>query len=286
MDSFVEHLEYLRKVALNLRVELLYVLNHVGSGHLGGVLSVLDILVALYYGQLPDGPVLRYDVDKPGFDGQDYLVFSKGHSVLALYNVLADVGFFDKEELLHYRQLNGMLQSYPFYKVAGVSVSTGFPGYGVSAALGLALSLKNEKRDNRVVCIVGDGELQSGVFWESVLVASQYKLDNLTLIVDWNRLQGDGALRAVVDVDSIADKFGAFGWKSIPVFEGHNFEDLLLGIEKGFDVKRRPSVVIARTVKGKGVPFAENKAYYHSEALSDEELQEAVKVLQEALRSL
>jgi transketolase len=147
------------------------------------------------------------------------------------------------------------------------------------------MALKADKKPNRVVCLVGDGELQAGQLWEAALVARQYKLDNLTLIVDWNGLQMDGVVRSVVDIDPIAEKFDAFGWKIVLVTDGHNFEDLLIGIEKAYEVQRRPTVIVARTVKGKGVAFAENKPFYHAEVLSDEEMAVAVPNLEQQLQA-
>jgi transketolase len=280
MESFSEHINFLNQTAVRLRMDLLHMLHNAGSGHLGGSLSVMDILVALYYGQLSHRVPLNVDPKKPQWEEQDYFILSKGHASAAWYTVLADLGFFDKEELLHFRRINSLLQAYPFQKIPGVPLTSGSPAFGLSSAVGLAMALKMDKQPNRVVCLIGDGELQSGDLWESVLVASQFKLDNLTLIVDWNGLQMDGVVRSVVSVEPVSDKFESFGWKYIPVLDGHNFEDLLLGIEKAYEVQRRPSVILARTVKGKGVPFAEGKPFYHAEVLSEEEMAEAIPNLQ------
>jgi transketolase len=280
MESFTDHISYLRKTAVRLRIDLLQMLHNAGSGHLGGSLSIIDILVALYYGRLSYGPVLRFDAKIPQWEDQDYFVLSKGHASAAWYTVLADLEFFPKEELLHFRKINSLLQAYPFQKIPGVPLTSGSAGVGLSQAVGLALALKMDKQQSRVLCLVGDGELQNGDLWEAALLASHYKLDNLTLIVDFNGLQMDGSLRSVVGVDPVSDKFESFGWKYIPVSDGHNFEDLLLGFEKAYEVQRRPAVILARTVKGKGVPFAENKSFYHAEVLSDQEMAEAIPYLQ------
>lgn len=286
MESFVEHLEYLEEKALKLRIQLLKMLNHVKSGHLGGCLSVIEMLVSVYYGKLPRGKIMTFDPEKPGSEEQDYFVLSKGHASPSWYSVLADCGFFSESELLHFRQANSMLQAYPVNKTPGVVVSSGSPAYGVSSAVGLAMALKMDKKPNHVFCLVGDGELQDGQFWESAMIASQYKLDNLTVMVDLNGLQMDGAVRAVVGVEPVIDKFEAFGWKTTPVNNGHNFEELLLGLERSLETKRRPSVLICRTVKGKGVAFAENKPSYHAEVLSDEEMNEALPILEKRLLEL
>ncbi len=286
MESFVEHLGFLRKKALELRIALLHTLHHARSGHLGGSLSIMEILVALYYGKLPGRPVMLFDPQKPGSQDQDYFVLSKGHAGPAWYTVLADLDFIPHDELKHYRQLGGMLQAYPVKKIPGIVLSTGIPAYGLAAAVGLAMALKMDKNTNRVLCLVGDGELQDGQLWEAALLASQHKLDNLTLIVDWNGLQMDGVVRSVVGIEPVSDKFEAFGWKSIPVTSGHNFEDFLIGIEKAYETQRKPSVLICRTIKGKGVIFAENKPYYHAEVLSDEEMEEALPALEHELEEL
>ncbi len=277
MDSFQDHLRFLQEKAVNARCDIVQMLSKAGSGHLGGSLSCVEMLVALYYGTLSHGSVMRYDVSKPGWDGQDYCVLSKGHASPTLYSILADVGFFPKEELASFRHVNSLLQAFPHKKIPGVVLDSGIAGQGVQSSLGLAMALKMDRRENHVYCLVGDGELQSGTIWEAALIAAHYRLDNLTLLIDYNTLQMDGLVRGIVGIDSVADKFEAFGWKSIPVSDGHNFHDLLLGLEKALETQRRPSVLVCRTIKGKGVPFAENKASYHAEVLSEQELEEALR---------
>lgn len=286
MESFQDHLLFLQKLSIQLRIELLEMLSRAGSGHLGGSLSAMDILILLYFGSLPSGSLMRYDEKKPGWEGQDYFVLSKAHAAPALYVVLANAGFFQKEELHHLRQVNSLLQAYPSMKIPGVPISSGSTAHGLSAAVGLALALKMDRQPNRVYCLVGDGELQDGQIWEAAMMAARHNLDNLTLIVDWNDLQMDGTVRSVVPVDPIADKFQSFGWKTVPVYEGHNFEELFAGIEKALETQRRPSVVVAKTVKGKGVVFAENKASYHAEVLSEQEMAEALPALRTQLLAL
>jgi transketolase len=284
MESFVEHLRFLEKKALRLRIELLKMLHHAKSGHLGGSLSVIEMLTAVYFGNLMGVPVLRYDPQKPGSEEQDYFILSKGHASPAWYTVLADAGFFSKEELRGFRQVNSMLQAYPVNKIPGVTISTGSPAYGLSAAVGLAMSLKADRQKNKVFCLVGDGELQDGQFWEAAMLAGHYKLDNLIVMVDFNGLQMDGAVRSVVGIEPMNDKFEAFGWKIVPVLNGHNFEDLLIGLERGIATQRRPVALVCRTVKGKGVAFTENKASYHAEVLSDQEMSEALPRLESQLQ--
>jgi transketolase len=286
LKSFQDYLRSLRKASLELRIDVLEMLNAAGSGHVGGALSALDMMIALYYGELPAGPIMKYDPEKPGWEEQDYFVLSKAHAVPALYAVLADLGFFPKEELKHLRQLNSLLQAYPSRKIPGISLDAAAPAHGFSAAIGLALALKMDKKPNRVFCLVGDGELQEGQIWEGALVAAHNRLDNLTLLVDCNDLQMDGLLRGIVGVDPIADKFQAFGWKTVPVRDGHDFEEMLFAYERALENQRRPSVVIAKTVKGKGVTFAENKGYYHAEVFGDEELAEALPKLKAEIMEL
>lgn len=286
METFVEHLGFLMKKALQVRINLLQMLHKAQTGYLGGSLSLIEMLVALYYGKLPGGPIMNFDPSKPGWEGQDYFVLSKGHASAALYTVLADLGFFDPAELHFFAQINSLLQPYASKKVPGVVLPGGVPGYGFSAALGLAMSLKSDKQSNRVFVLSGDGELQQGQIFEAAMAASHNKLDNLVLLVDYNGLQMDGPVRGIMSIESLADKFEAFGWKTIPVVDGHNFEELLLGLERAIEVQRRPAVIIARTIKGKGVVFAENKAYYHDQVLSFEELNEALPKLKNDLIAL
>lgn len=285
MITFSEHLEFLQKKAIQLRIELLNMLHRAQVGHVGGSLSVMDILVTLYYGQLPNRPVLFQNPEQPGSEEQDIVILSKAHAAPAWYTILADRGFFGKEELQHFQQLNSLLQATPNRKIPGVFISTGISGYGLGASIGAALALKMDHQSYRVICIIGDGELQNGEIWESVLLASYYKLDNLTLIVDRNGLQADGFIRGIVGIEPIIEKFEAFGWKNVPLIDGHNFENLLLSVEKAYEIERRPAVIIAPTTKGKGVPFAENKPFYHANVLSDEEMAEALPYLENMLKA-
>ncbi|MBD3328269.1 transketolase [Candidatus Peregrinibacteria bacterium] len=286
MESFIDHLRFLERKAVELRIATLKITTQAGAGSIGGALSVVDLLIAIYYGILPSGAILRTDPEKPGSEEQDYMVFSKGHASGALYAVLADMGFFDPDELKHYQQVNSNFQAFPTKKVPGVSVTFGGAGQGLAAAVGLALSLKKEKVRNNVFCIVGDGEMQTGDFWEAAMLASHYKLDNLKLVVDWNGLQKNGSIRSNLSVDPMSDKFESFGWKTIQVHDGHDYEALLLGLERALEIQRKPSVLIAKTLMGSGVQFAENKSTYHSRVLSEEELNEALPILEIYLESL
>lgn len=273
----------LYKKATQLRIECLKSIHKAGSGHTGGSLSVMDILVALYYGEIKGRPIMKYDPKIPGWEDQDYFVLSKGHAAPALYTILADLEFFDKSELDYLRKINAMLQGHPVHKIPGITMTTGSLGQGFSAAHGLALTLKMDRKKNRVFTVLGDGELQEGIVWETAMSAAHFKSDNLIAFIDNNELQIDGFTRSVMNVAPIVDKFESFGWKTIMVKNGHDFEELINAIEKAFHVTRKPVAIICKTVKGKGVTFAERKAGYHGVALSTQEMAEAIPAFEKEL---
>jgi len=273
----------LSKKASQLRVSALRMINKSGSGHTGGAMSVMDILVALYYG---GGRGLHGAVNAIGNrfgegkeEDKDYVILSKGHAVPAQYAILADLGYFSSDELLHLRQVGALLQGHPCVKIPGIVLATGSLGQGFSAAHGIAMSLKLDKRPNKVFVVLGDGELQEGIVWETAMSAAHYMTDNLIAIIDNNGLQIDGPCRAVMNVEPIQAKFEAFGWKVIKVLDGHDIGQLLDAIEKAKKVTRQPVCIWCKTIKGKGVPFAEGKVSYHGAALSDEEMKVAEEVL-------
>lgn len=261
----------LRKKAAILRLEVLRALTKADSGHTGSAMSVMEILTTLYYAPLYSGKS-RGGYGKGKEEDKDYIILSKGHACPAQYVMLADLGYFDKEELGHLRQCGAMLQGHPCVKTPGICVATGSLGQGFSAAHGVALSLKLDKKPNKVFAILGDGELQEGIVWETAMSAAHFKSDNLIAIIDNNGLQIDGPNKAVMNVDPIQDKFEAFGWKVIQVMDGHDFKELFYAVDKAMRVIRQPTCIWCHTVKGKGVPFAENKVNYHGVALSPEEL--------------
>lgn len=269
------NIKELEKKAAQLRIDALTAIHKANSGHTGGSMSCMDILVALYYGGL-----LKFNPKKPGWDERDFLILSKGHSVPALYAVLSDLGYFPKSELNHLRQAGAMLQGHPVVKIPGIEASTGSLGQGLSVGVGLAQAIKLDKEDRDVWVVLGDGEIQEGQIWEAAMAAAHYRLDNLVAIVDYNKLQIDGPCSGVMNVDPIADKFEAFGWKVVPIVSGHDFDELLFGLNKAKNIARQPTVVIAPTVKGKGVPFAENKVSYHGAALSEAEMEEVIPLLE------
>ncbi|MFC1655466.1 transketolase [Patescibacteria group bacterium] len=274
----------LHNKATQLRIDCLKCIHKAASGHTGGSLSAMDILTALYYGEIHGKPIMKYDPHKPGWEGQDYFIMSKGHAAPALYTVLADLGFFDKSELDYLRQVNAMLQGHPILKIPGVTMTTGSLGQGFAAAHGLALALKMDRAKNRVFTLLGDGELQEGIVWETAMSAAHFKSDNLIAFVDNNELQIDGFTRSIMNVEPITDKFESFGWKVIPVKNGHDFEEILDAIDRALITTRKPTAIVCSTIKGKGVTFAERNGSYHGVALSKEEMEEAIPALERQIK--
>ncbi|PIQ77685.1 transketolase [Candidatus Peregrinibacteria bacterium CG11_big_fil_rev_8_21_14_0_20_46_8] len=276
----------LRKLATQFRIDVLYTTHRAQSGHVTSALSCIELLTLLYFGQLGEAPIMRFDPSRALWEGRDHFVLSKWHGVPALYVMLAHLGFFPHDELRYFRQVNAMLQGHPVRRVPGIDATIGELGQGLSIANGIALSLKMDKKPNRVYTLLGDGELQSGQIWEAVMTAATHKLDNLIAIVDNNKMQQTNFTRAIKDLDPIGPRFSAFGWNVVPVRDGHSFEELHDAMFRAWKGRQKPTVIIADTVKGKGVPFAENKAFYHGKALSDEEMHEALKILERGLSAL
>ncbi len=266
----------LQKLAKKIRLDTVISIHKAGSGHTGASMSVVEILTALYFGSVNGVKLMNFDPAKPQWEGRDYFALSKGHSAPALYAVLANAGFFDIAEMGYLRDSGALLQGCPSLKIPGVDAVCGVMGDGLSVALGLALSLKMNKEHNKVFCLVSDFELQKGVFWESVLHAAKHRLDNLILIMDANKPQIDLPYSAPVTMDMLREKFESFGWKVIPLFSGHDIEEVAYGIYRARMVSRQPIAIIAPTVKGKGIPFAENKGSYYGVSLSEAEVHELI----------
>lgn len=243
------------------------------SGHPGGSLSIAEILAVLYFNQM------NIDEKNPKAKERDRLVLSKGHTSPALYSTLALRGFFDTKELKNFRNINSNLQGHLDMKnIPGVDASTGSLGQGLSIANGMALASKQDSEGVRVYCICGDGEIEEGQIWEAAMTSSHYKLDNLCLIVDNNNLQIDGAVSDVMNIYPIDEKFKSFGFEVINV-DGHNIPELISAFEQAKKVKGKPTVIIANTIKGKGVSFMENEAGWHGKAPNEEEYKQAMKEL-------
>ncbi|MCG0275297.1 MAG: transketolase [Thermosediminibacteraceae bacterium] len=268
-----EKLEELKHIARRVRRHIIEMTAEAGSGHPGGSLSCTDILVTLYF------HVMKVDPKNPDWPDRDRFVLSKGHAAPALYAVLAEKGYFPVEELKTLRKIDSILQGHPdMKKTPGVDMTTGSLGQGLSVANGMAIAGKLDGKDYRVYALLGDGELEEGQVWEAAMAAAHYKLDNLTAFVDHNGLQIDGPITQVMSPEIIQEKFKAFGWHVIDV-DGHDFEGIIQAIEEAKTTKGRPTVIVAQTVKGKGVPFMENQVDWHGKAPSREQAEEALKLL-------
>ncbi|MCL4458683.1 MAG: transketolase [Chloroflexi bacterium] len=264
--------EQLREKAREIRCDIIRMLAEAGSGHPGGSLSAADFATALYFSEL------RHDPQNPFWEDRDRVVFSKGHIAPLLYTELAHSGYFPCEELMTLRKLHSRLQGHPHsLKLPGVEVSTGSLGQGLSAAVGMALGLRLDGKSCRVYCIVGDGETQEGSIWEAAMSAGHYKLDNLCGILDYNKLQIDGWVEQVMGIEPVVDKWRAFRWHVIEI-DGHDMEAILAAFQEARETKGKPSLILAHTVKGKGVSFMENVAGWHGKAPTREE---AVKALED-----
>lgn len=265
---------FLKKQAKLVRIEILKMLALAGSGHTGGSLSSADIVTALYFSKM------RYRPDEPKWKERDRFILSKGHAAPLLYAVLAMTGFFDISMLKTLRKLGSPLQGHPCSRVLpGVEISTGSLGQGLSISNGIAIGLKIDNLSSRVYCLLGDGEIQEGQVWEAAMTAAHYRLDNLCAIVDHNGLQIDGPVAKVKAIEPVASKWRAFGWHVIEI-DGHNMEEILNAFDGAGKVKEKPTMIIAHTVKGKGVSFFEGKVEYHGLAPTHEELEKALKELE------
>ena len=266
-------LNKLKDVAKEIRLDIIKMLTESNSGHPGGSLSSVEILTSLYFGEM------KVDVKNPKWEDRDRFVLSKGHAAPVLYATLAEKGFFDKAELMKLRKINSMLQGHPNMKsTPGVDMSTGSLGQGLSAANGMAIAAKLDKKDYRVHVVLGDGELEEGQVWEGAMAAAHYKLDNLVAFVDHNGLQIDGKVTDVMNPEPIADKFRAFGWNVICI-NGHDYTEIFDAIDKAKECKGKPTMIVAATVKGKGVSFMENLAGWHGTAPNKEQSEQAIKEL-------
>lgn len=276
MDSC--RMQELRRIANNVRRHILTETYNAGSGHPGGSLSCADILTYLYFEEMNIRP------EEPHYEDRDRFVLSKGHAAPALYAVLAERGFFPKEELVTLRKIDSRLQGHPdMNKTPGVDMSTGSLGIGLSNACGMAIAAKLQKKDYRVFSLTGDGELQEGQIWEAAMFASHYRLDNLLVFVDANGLQIDGRTSDVLCPEPIDKRFEAFGWFVLRI-NGHDFEEIDRAVKEAKQVRGRPAVIVCNTVKGKGVSFMENKANWHGVAPKKEEYEAAIKELSECFR--
>ena len=263
----------LNEIANVIRKDIVSMICKSKSGHPGGSLSAVEILTALYFDQM------NIDPTNPKMEDRDRFVLSKGHAAPALYATLSERGYFDKEELNHLRQIGSILQGHPdMKKIPGVEMSTGSLGQGFSVACGMAMAAKLDNAPWNVYALLGDGEVQEGIIWEAAMSAAHYKLDNMIAFLDYNGLQIDGDVESVMNINPIEDKFKTFGWNVITI-DGHDFDQIFAALDMAKDTVDKPTMIIAKTIKGKGVSFMENQASWHGSAPSEEQLEQAFSEL-------
>jgi len=260
----------LNEITRSIREDIVSMIHAAKSGHPGGSLSAVEILTALYFDEM------NIDPSNPKMEDRDRFVLSKGHAAPVLYATLANKGYFDKEELNGLRKMGRMLQGHPDMKgTPGVEMSTGSLGQGFSVACGMAMASKLDNAPWRVYALLGDGECQEGIVWEAAMSAAHYKLDNMTAFLDYNGLQIDGNTDDVMSLGSIVDKFKSFGWNVIEI-DGHDFDQIFAALDMAKSTVDKPTMIVAKTIKGKGVSFMENQAGWHGNAPSDEHLKIAL----------
>jgi transketolase len=269
----------LQKKAIQIRMDLLRMIHAAKTGHTGGSLSNTDILTALYY------HIMNIDPTSPQAPERDRFIASKGHAIESLWCILADRGFFPKQELETFSQFGTRLIGHPNNKVPGIEMNTGALGHGLSISVGMALAAKRDKRAYRVFCLMGDGEQAEGSVWEAAMAGAHYQLDNLIGIIDRNRLQISGSTEEVMGLDPLDEKWRAFGWHVVEV-DGNDMEHLIDALSCVPLVQEKPTLILANTVKGKGVSFAEHSAKWHHHVPSDSELEQAFEQLSVSLEKL
>lgn len=269
-------MDKLDNIARKIRRDIIEMIGKAGSGHPGGSLSAVEIITLLYF------EVMNVNAENPKDPDRDRFVLSKGHAAPALYSALANKGYFDPKELDHLRQVGAMLQGHPdMKKTPGIDISTGSLGQGFSASVGMALGAHIDHKDYQTYVVLGDGELEEGMVWEAAMAAAHYKLDNLTAFVDNNNLQIDGPITKVMSPYPIDEKFAAFGWHVINIADGNNIEQLRQGLKEAQACTGKPSVLICKTVKGKGVSFMENQVGWHGKGPNAEEVKIALSELED-----
>lgn len=266
MDNF----SALNETALKIRRHIVKMITEAKSGHPGGSLSAVEIVTALYFKEM------RIKPEDPHWEDRDRFILSKGHAAPVLYSALAEKGYFPKEELMKLRKTGAMLQGHPDMKgTPGVEMSTGSLGQGLSPANGMAIAAKLDKKDYRVYVLLGDGEIEEGQVWEAAMAAAHYKLDNLTAFLDHNKLQIDGPIEKVMSPEPVADKFRAFGWNVIAI-DGHDYKQIFDAIETAKNTKGKPTMIVAETIKGKGISFMENEVGWHGNPPNAEQCEKAL----------
>jgi transketolase len=265
----------LKKIAKKIRINIIKMVSWAGCGHPGGSLSSTDLLTVLFFRKL------RYDSSNPNWPERDRFILSKGHCTPLLYSILAEAKFIDESLLNQFRKINSPLQGHPCRgALPGIEMSTGSLGQGLSIANGIALGLRLDKSASHVYVLLGDGELQEGMVWEAAMTAPHYELDNVTAILDLNGQQIDGMTKDIMNIEPIADKWRAFGWHVI-VIDGHNLNAIDKALDEAVTVKSKPSIIIGKTIKGKGVSFMEHSLKFHGSAPTPEQAELALKELAE-----
>ena len=264
--------KFLEKKATQIRLDLLKMIFEANTGHTGGSLSSTDIMTVLHYS------IMKIDPSNPDWEERDRFVLSKGHSVESYYCILADMGFFPKEDLKTFCQFGSKLTGHPNNKIPGIEMNTGSLGHGLPVAVGMALTAKIDKKSWRTFVLMGDGELAEGTVWEGAMAASNYNLDNLIAIIDRNRLQMSGDTEDVMKLEPLKKKWEDFGWEVIEV-DGNDVEQLEKALSSAPAVKNKPTLFMAYTTKGKGVSYMENEAGWHHKVPTDEQMKQAVKEL-------
>ncbi len=269
--------EELKRIAVEIRCDIIEMTCEAGAGHPGGSLSAADIVTALYF------RIMRIDPQRPDWPDRDRFILSKGHACPVWYAALAERGYFDKSHLRTLRKLDSILQGHPdMRKTPGIDMTAGSLGHGLSAGVGMALAGRLLQKDYHVWVIVGDGEVQEGSIWEAAMAAAKWKLDNLTAILDRNHLQNDDCVDTEMPVEPLADKWRAFGWEVVEI-DGHDMEQIVRTLEWARDFRGRPVMIIAHTIKGKGVSFMENQVVWHGKAPCREEAEQALRELRSCL---
>lgn len=269
----MKDISFLKEKAKEIRKSIVSMITEAKSGHPGGSLSATDILTALYFSEM------NVDPANPKMEGRDRFVLSKGHAAPAIYATLAEKGYFSKDELMTLRKFGSRLQGHPdMKKLPGIEISTGSLGQGLSVANGMALNAKIFNENYRTYVVLGDGEIQEGQIWEAAMTAAHYRLDNLCAFLDSNNLQIDGNVSEIMGVEPLDKKWEAFGWNVIKI-DGHDFEQILSALDKAREYKGKPTMIIAKTIKGKGVSFMENVCGFHGVAPTLEELERALAEL-------
>lgn len=273
MEYLKEEIRNLEEKAKKIRRLIIQMIAKAGSGHPGGSLSSADLITALFFS------TLKHDPKNPKWPERDRFHMSKGHCCPLWYAVLSETGYFPQEKLITLRQLGSMLQGHPDRRTPGVESASGSLGQGLSVALGMSLAAKIDKASYRVYVLMGDGEIQEGNIWEAAMAGAHYKCDNLCAILDYNGFQIDGATKDIMGLEPLASKWQAFGWHTIEI-DGHDMKQILNAYDEAKRIKDRPSIIIAHTVKGKGVSFMENKVDFHGRAPTKEETEIALKELE------